>query len=331
MLLSLIIPFYGVEAYISQCLEPLKRLPEENCEILLVDDCGSDRSAEIAADFCRARKNARIIRRKVNGGLSAARNSGLDEADGDYIFFLDSDDIPVPESIQSLTFEAKDQKLDMIKGAFAYYQDETGKQTNGPKVEECGPCPGSRLFIEQSRQDTYEPMVWQCIYRHSFLEQQGLRMSEGLLFEDELFTTPALLLAGKTACIPEKLLLYRQREGSIMSGFRKSIRWCDSYLKVCKGLKHFNERHPTEASSVLNDRIARIALSFGKNIAAYDLDGPVREEALGFIREHRQEISELTCLGSSPSLQLQAFLFNHSPETFIHVYRKMRKHLGGST
>ena len=321
MRLTLIIPFYGVEAYIGQCLEPLGQLPAEKCEILLVDDCGTDGSAGIAAEFCQKHKNARIIRRSVNGGLSAARNSGLKEAAGNYIFFLDSDDVPIPENILALAELAAAQKLDVIKGAFSYYQEETGKETDGPAIEQRNLCPGTRLFMEQSRQGTYEPMVWQCLYRRSFLEQHRLQMAEGLLFEDELFTTPALFLAERTACVPKKLLLYRQREGSIMSGFRKGTRWCESYLQVCRGLSAFNEAHPSEASALLNDRISRIALSFGKNIAAYGLEGQVRQEALAFIREHRAEIRELTRRSSSPVLRLQALLFNCSPETFIRIYQ----------
>ncbi|MBQ9010158.1 MAG: glycosyltransferase [Clostridia bacterium] len=328
MLLSLVIPFYGVEKYIGQCLEPLGQLPETSCEILLVDDCGQDRSAEIAAKYCREQRNARIILRKTNGGLSAARNTGLDAATGEYVFFLDSDDIPVPENILALATRAKEQSLDIIKGSFAYYQDKTEKQTDGPNVTGEGPCPGTALFMSESSQGSYEPMVWQCLYRRSFLERHGLRMPEGLLFEDELFTTPALLLAPRVACVPKKLLLYRQREGSIMRGFRKDIQWCDCYLQVCRGLREFNESHPTEAAALLNERIARIALSFGKNIAAYGLEGQVRGEAIGFIRAHRDEIRELTGLTRSPLLRLQAWLLHRSPETFIRLYQIARNGLG---
>ena len=80
MLLSVVIPFYQVEHYIGACLDALAGLPEEDCEILLIDDCGRDASAAIAADYSAAHPNARVIRRAQNGGLSAARNTGLDAA-----------------------------------------------------------------------------------------------------------------------------------------------------------------------------------------------------------------------------------------------------------
>ena len=83
MQLSVVIPFYQVEKYIGACLDALAALPAEESEILLVDDCGRDGSAAIAAAYCAAHPNARVIRRAQNGGLSAARNTGLDAAQGD--------------------------------------------------------------------------------------------------------------------------------------------------------------------------------------------------------------------------------------------------------
>ena len=107
MLLSVVIPFYQVEHYIGACLDALAGLPEEDCEILLIDDCGRDASAAIAADYSAAHPNARVIRRAQNGGLSAARNTGLDAAQGEYIYFLDSDDVPRADALWHLTQAAK--------------------------------------------------------------------------------------------------------------------------------------------------------------------------------------------------------------------------------
>ena len=90
MLLSVIIPFYHVEAYIDACLARVARMPEGECEVLLVDDCGSDGSAAIASAYAQQHTNFRVIRREKNGGLSAARNTGFCEAKGEYVYFLDS-------------------------------------------------------------------------------------------------------------------------------------------------------------------------------------------------------------------------------------------------
>ena len=113
MQLSVVIPFYQVEKYIGACLDALTALPAEESEILLVDDCGRDGSAAIAAAYCAAHPNARVIRRAQNGGLSAARNTGLDAARGEYVYFLDSDDVPRAEALWRLTQAAREKRLDM--------------------------------------------------------------------------------------------------------------------------------------------------------------------------------------------------------------------------
>lgn len=132
MLLSIIIPFYNVEAYIGACLERVSRLPQEICEVLLVDDCGQDRSAEIAAEYCQKYPHFHIIQREKNGGLSAARNTGMAQARGEYLYFLDSDDLPEPHALLTLASAARDQQLDVAKARFCYYDDETGARAPVP-------------------------------------------------------------------------------------------------------------------------------------------------------------------------------------------------------
>ena len=134
MLLSVVIPFYQVEHYMGACLDALAGLPEEDCEILLIDDCGRDASAAIAADYSAAHPNARVIRRAQNGGLSAARNTGLDAAQGEYVYFLDSDDVPRADALWHLTQAAKEKRLDVAKARFRFLDDDTGELTDGPMI-----------------------------------------------------------------------------------------------------------------------------------------------------------------------------------------------------
>ena len=281
MRLSVVIPFYGVEAYMGACLERAGRLPQEETELLLVDDCGHDRSAEIAAAFCKTHKNARIIRREKNGGLSAARNTGLAEAQGEYVYFLDSDDLIEPEALWTLLKRACREKLDVYKGRFEFMDDETGERTPGPALPAMEATDGASVFAAQCQIGLYEPMVWQCLYRRAFLSEIGLTMPEGLLFEDELFQAPALLKAKRAAVCEDVILLYRQRAGSIMGSFAKSAKWCASYLEVCRRLDRLGNALPDgEAKEALQKRVGQIALSVCKNIPAYHLPKPVAKEAM---------------------------------------------------
>ena len=95
MKVSIIIPIYNVESYIANCLHSVFNQTYKDLEIILVDDCGTDKSMNIAMESINKYKSSfyiKVIHHKENKGLSAARNSGIKEATGDYIYFLDSDD-----------------------------------------------------------------------------------------------------------------------------------------------------------------------------------------------------------------------------------------------
>ena len=324
MLLSVVIPFYHVEPYIGECLALAGRLSD--CEILLVDDCGTDGSAQIAADFCAAHDHARVIRREKNGGLSAARNTGLEQAKGEYVYFLDSDDLPEPDALMKLVYKAKEMQLDVAKARFVFFDDETGAVTPGPAIPATEVMTGGKLFALQCAEALYEPMVWQCVYRRRFLEEHGLVMAEGLLFEDELFQAPCLMKAARAAAFDLTILRYRQRAGSIMGSFAKSSRWCSSYLEVCRRLSALARGLEDEgAKRALQKRVGQIALSVGKNIPAYHLPETIAAEARAFLKENLKELSGYALGSRSLTVAAQGLMLRLSPEGFLKLYQSRSK------
>ncbi len=323
MLLSVIVPFYNVEAYIEECLAPLCALDASECEILLVDDCGQDGSMAIAQAFCASMDSFHLIRRERNGGLSAARNTGLAQAKGEYVYFLDSDDIPDAQAILALARRARFLELDVAKGKYLCFDDETGEVTPGVGTSQTAVLDGGALFAAQCRENVYEPMVWQCVYRRAFLEENGLRMAEGLLYEDELFQAPALLKAKKAACYNEILLRYRQREGSIMKSFARSSRWCASYLEVCRRLSTLAGTLPAgEAKKALTRRVGQIALSVVKNIAGYQLPESVAAEVMAFAGENQRELAGYAIKSGDPVVCAQGALMRASLRGFLSLYAR---------
>lgn len=325
MLLSIVIPFYQVEAYIGACLSRLSELPQEEVELLLVDDCGTDGSAAIAKSYAEAHGNARVLRRARNGGLSAARNTGLAAARGKYVYFLDSDDLPEAEELLAFAREAAAKRLDVAKARFVFFDDETGQETPGPAIPETGVMTGGELLAAQCAAGLYEPMVWQCVYRRAFLLENRLSMAEGLLFEDELFQAPALLAAGRAAAFEQVILRYRQRAGSIMASFARSSRWCESYLEVCRRLRAMADGQMEGAPRrMLRRRAGQIALSVGKNIAAYDLPPAVAGEAMDFLRSHLPELAGYALRSGDAVTAAQGLLLRASPALFLRLYRGAR-------
>ena len=324
MLLSVVIPFYHVEAYIGACLDAAMQLPAHACELLLVDDCGTDGSAAIAQEYAAAHSHVRLIRREKNGGLSAARNTGLAAARGEYVYFLDSDAIPCPQALLALAQAAAQQRLDVAKARFSFFDDLTGAVRPGPAISPTQAMTGGELFAAQCAAGLYEPMVWQCVYRRAFLMESGLRMAEGLLFEDELFQAPALLRAGRAAAFDMEILRYRQREGSIMASFSRTSRWCASYREVCRRLAALcSGLEGGAAKRALSKRIGQIALSTAKNIPAYRLPKAIAAEAMAFVRANRRELSGYALASGDAIVALQGLLMRVSPALFVKLYSRV--------
>lgn len=324
MLLSVVIPFYHVEKYIGDCLALAAQISD--CELLLVDDCGSDASAQIAAEFCRTHEHARIIRREQNGGLSAARNTGFAQAQGEYVYFLDSDDLPEPDAITALAVQAREKQLDVAKARFVYFDDETLEQTPGPAIPKTDVMTGGELFALQCGLSLYEPMVWQCVYRRQFLLENGLLMAEGLLFEDELFQAPCLMKAQRAAAFEMNILRYRQRAGSIMGSFSRSSRWCASYLEVCRRLNALAQTlEEGAAKQALQKRVGQIALSVAKNIPAYHLPEPIAAEAKEFLKKNLKELTGYAMKSGNKTVVAQGILLSLSPGAFLKLYQNISK------
>ena len=216
--LSIIVPVYNVEQYIRPCVDSIFRqgLDEEDFEVILVNDGTLDNSFGIIDDLISKHSNITIIEQD-NQGLSAARNTGLSCAIGDYILFLDSDDLLIPHSLPSLLSLSANMP-DLIVGGFVKMDNERINSSNNTdfytdkNVEEKS---GEELFLKDfNPQQCY---VWRTLYRREFLEINQLRFIPGIYFEDVPFTTECYLKADR--CIKTSLLfyIYRQRPGSIVS------------------------------------------------------------------------------------------------------------------
>lgn len=126
---SIIIPVYGVEKYISQCLESVINQSYENIEIIVVNDGTKDNSMKIVEEYLLDER-IKIIN-KENGGLASARNRGIEEATGEYIYFLDSDDWIEVNTIEVLVEESNN--LDIIYSNFWYFDEKNQKKRKNKK------------------------------------------------------------------------------------------------------------------------------------------------------------------------------------------------------
>ncbi|MGL4866630.1 MAG: glycosyltransferase [Cetobacterium sp.] len=215
--LSIVVPIYNVEKYLKDCLESLFSIKNIKKEIILVNDGSTDGSLKIAEEYKKNYPNETILINKKNGGLSSARNAGLDIAKGKYISFIDSDDF-----IDSLKYEqvfnmGKKMGLDIIVGTAIKYKDgNLEKFYRSEEIVNSEILTGNEFLELSFKTNCYRMEVWDDIYLTSLLKENNIQFKEGLLHEDELFTPIVFSKAKKVKLINTSFYYYRQREGSIM-------------------------------------------------------------------------------------------------------------------
>lgn len=210
MKLSVVVPVYNVEAYIDDCLNSLQIQDYSDYEIICVNDGSTDRSRKMLSEWESRLPQMKVIDR-ANGGLSAARNTGLAAATGDYVIFVDSDDWVEPTMLSRLSEEVKGE--DMI--CFACRKSDCGA-TDALVPEQSD---GWSYYNRHALEHRTIPFVcvWQRCYRCEFLIENDLHFREGILHEDNEFTPRACFWARSVKVIPDVLYNYRVRPGSIMT------------------------------------------------------------------------------------------------------------------
>lgn len=253
-LVSVIIPVYNVEKYLVKCLDSVRAQTYRNLEILLIDDGSQDGSAALCDCFQKIDERIRVIH-KENGGLSSARNAGLDEADGEYVYFLDSDDYIEPQLLEK-TVKALEETGNDWCGFWAVREDEQGheKYRISFETDEWNLSNEEERFTFFLEKFLNYRVGWECcfhLYRREIIEKKGLRFcSEKRVFaEDLLFSFCYLLYAERGLCIPEVFYHYVERKGSllmekadvnILPCIQELI--CLAYENVCKSSNHLLEK-----------------------------------------------------------------------------------------
>jgi len=221
---SVVIPVYNVEKYIRECIESVLNQTLKEIEIVCVNDGSPDNCLEIMEGYAEKDNRVTVVSRK-NGGLSAARNSGIKYARGKYIYFLDSDDFITENAIEKLYCICEKDNIDVLYfGVENLYETEELKDKNksydnyyNRKQLFENAVTGEDLFSELIRQNMFVSSVPLQFIRLEILERSCLRFKEGILHEDELFSPQLIILADKAKIIEDKLYVRRVRESSIMT------------------------------------------------------------------------------------------------------------------
>lgn len=215
--LSIIIPVYNSSKYLRPCLDSIVSQDSETYEIICIDDGSEDNSLEILSEYNEKFHNYKIIQQE-HSGLSIARNQGIKVARGEYVYFVDSDDIVCDDFIEKALTRVKRENLDVLMFSFDNFADDIDtyqmyeerilrrKRTKEPKEILSG-IEMMRFLLEENE---YYPMVWIQMTRRKVLIDNFLLFYKGIVFEDVLYTF--------------RLLWYSERVRSLINvGYKKRI------------------------------------------------------------------------------------------------------------
>lgn len=235
-LISIIVPAYNVEKYIEKCISSIQKQTYQNIEIIVVDDGATDRTGELIDKAAEKDPRIRVIH-QVNAGVSAARNCGMDAAQGEYIVFVDGDDYLAADYVEYMLSLTERTGAEFCLSTCCYSVDGE-MQTADLQVETLMPADATALLLSP---DVFVG-CWNKIYKKHFLDQHNLRFSESLFYGEGLsFITTAAQLANCVGVGNRKVYYYRRNnEASATTQFsiekiyngEKSIKLIEKNLTV---------------------------------------------------------------------------------------------------
>src|SRR5690606_19012204 len=271
MKVSIIIPVFQVADFIERSLTSALNQSYEDIEIILVDDCGTDNSMAVARSVLDKHPRgsvASIIVHEKNRGLSAARNTGVTHATGDYVYFLDSDDEITANCIELMMQPVAGADLDFV---IANYETQ-GSDTPYPALKLArGPLKSNERILMSYLNEDWYMMAWNKLVNRDFLLANDLTFKEGLIHEDNLWSFQLACLAELAYVINDSTYIYHiQKESITQSPTLKNFK---SYMRIIDNMEKFVEKDAKLKSFLeVYQFIERLKSYFFYRIAISDVD-----------------------------------------------------------
>lgn len=222
-MITIIIPVYNVEAYIEKCLSSVMQQTYQGAmECILVDDCGSDKSIKIAEELLHkytGNIQFKIVHHDCNRGLSAARNTGIKNASGDWIYFLDSDDYIISDCIELLVVKAQEYPIaQMVQGGAVTNHGspvQVDMESDSPKIVD---YMDNKLSIKKGilhNNTCYACNAWNKLIKTDFIRKHHLFFKEGIIYEDAYWQFFVAKHLTSVAFLRKNTYNYNIRENSI--------------------------------------------------------------------------------------------------------------------
>lgn len=225
---SIIVPIYGVEKYLKQCVDSILAQTLQDIEVILVDDGSPDKCPQIIDEYAKSDKRVVAIH-QPNGGYGVAVNHGISVATGEYIGIIESDDWIEPNMYQELYKNAHKNNTDITKGGF-YKYDSTlpaGQQDEYwyNRYQDLKDAPSGVFSIEEyPLLASFHASIWSSIYKSDFIKQQQVNESRSASYQDFPFMIEAVCRANRITVDPRPFVHYRMETGQNSSTMRNDKR-----------------------------------------------------------------------------------------------------------
>lgn len=273
-LVTVVVPIYNVEKYLERCILHIIHQTYRNLEIILVDDGSPDNCPQICDEYAARDPRIKVIH-KQNAGLGMARNTGIEQATGEYICFFDSDDYIAPETIETCVAAAKEHRADLV----VFGKEDVTPE--GEKLGECIPCPPKQIFSEGEIVTTLLPMslcpnqrtgedwnivhsAWNKLYSMSVIKRSGWRfVSEREIISEDYYSLTELYGHLKCVCVLDRVFYHYTVNNASLSRSYKPDRF-ERIKAFYKAMLSLSDK--MAAKEVLEQSIKGI--TFGSTIGA---------------------------------------------------------------
>ena len=253
-LVTISIPIYNCENHLINCLQSVVNQKYKNLEVQLVDDLGNDNSMQVAEDFIQKHPDFhfKILRNEKNSGLSVVRNVGIDNAQGKYIFFLDSDDEITPDCISKMVEIAEREHVEMVCGNVRTIKLESKEEIDAFRLHNTQEkITNNTEIFESFIQGKFPVPSWNKLILLDFLKQNKLYFKEGLFAQDSLQSFETALVLNSVFFFKDDTYIYYLHQDSVIHNRKK--KQFDNWITIATEFeKHYQkEQNPERKIQIL--------------------------------------------------------------------------------
>lgn len=323
MRFSIVIPVYNVADYLQLCIDSVLANDCRDCEIVLVDDGSTDGLCPAICDENAARhpKLIRVIHQE-NQGLGGARNTGMEAARGDYLFFLDSDDTIAPNALEILSAAIEKNSADVYSFPM-YSHDGQGHRT----LIQTSEVYEEPFSLSQRPEFLFAlPAAWARLWRREFLLSSDVRFPSRVWYEDIRTTTKLFALAKSIVTLPEPLYYYLARPGSIMrsGSVARNREILEAFDDILAWFRAKNLL-PLYQEPLCRLAVDHILLAATVRVARVQPASPLLAEFSAYMEEHFPNYAKNPYLSQLPSLhKLLLFLIRRKQYRLVALLFRLK-------